>query len=76
MSDKYEGVTHVVHVSTDSGTGCEECSEFVVGIDRFAESVNHYIEVHGYCLLHVGSEWAGEASDGAPINATVAVLGR
>ena len=75
MPDRYEGIGHVVHVSTGVGGSCEDCDERV-GAERFAESVNHYIEAHGYRLLHVGTEWGAEAEDGGPVNYTVAVLGK
>ena len=72
--DCYEGIEHVVHISTNIGSCCEHCSERV-GADRFAESVNHYIEKHGYRLLHMGSE-CDTASNGKPCHHTVAVLGK
>ena len=70
----YEGVGHVVHISTNIGTSCEHCSERV-GSDRFAESVNHYLEKHGYKLFHIGSECDLDA-EGKPCHHTVAVLGK
>ncbi len=70
----YENVQHVVHISTDVVRGCEHCSELIGG-DNFAKSVNHYIEQHGYKLLHTGSEW-GRDMDGESCQHTVAVLGR
>lgn len=75
MSDRYEGITHVVHVSTGVGTACEECHASVGG-ELFEFSVNHYIADHGYRLLHVGSEWGAEDHVGSAINYTVAVLGK
>jgi len=65
-------VNHVVHISTNIGTGCEHCSESI-GTDRFAESINHYINEHGYKLLHVGQE-TSEGSAGL-WHHSVAVLG-
>lgn len=72
MSDQAE-VNHVVHISTNIGVSCEHCSESI-GVDRFAESINHYINKHGYKLLHVGQE-TSEGSDGL-WHHSVAVLGR
>ena len=69
-----EGIGHVVHISTNIGTSCEHCSEWV-GTDRFAALVNHYLEKHGYKLLHVGSESDLDA-EGKPCYHTVAVLGK
>lgn len=70
----YEGVQHVVYITTNVGTGCEHCSE-QIGLDRLPESVNHYIGQHGYKLLHVGAE-TSHGSDGKPWHSTVAVLGK
>jgi len=70
----YEGIKHVVYLSTDIGTECKHCSERV-GLDNLAESINHYIEQHGYKLLHVGTETSRD-TDGRPWHSTVAVLGR
>lgn len=72
--DIYAGITHVVHISTNIGKSCEHC-DASVGLDRFAESVNHYIDQHGYKLLHVGAE-TGQNLDGNLWNSTVAVLGK
>jgi hypothetical protein len=51
----YEGVQHVVEINTNIGKGCEHCAQ-EIGTDRFAESINHYIEKHGYKVLHVGTQ--------------------
>jgi hypothetical protein len=66
-------VAAVVTVSTNVGTRCKHCSESI-GLERFAESVTHYIEKHGYQLLHVGSETSLD-HEGKPWHSTVAVLG-
>lgn len=65
----YEGVKHVVRITTHDGTSCEHCNH-PIGSDNFTESINHYIEQHGYKLLHVGSE------TGANLTMTVAMLGK
>ncbi len=70
----YKGIKHVVYISTDIGTGCEHCRASI-GLERYAESINHYIEQHGYRLLHVGQE-TGHDSDGKPWHKTVAVVGK
>ena len=69
----YDGVTHVVHISTNIGTSCKHCTQ-QVGLDRLAESINHYIKKHGYKLLHVGTETSHDQV-GKPWHSTVAVLG-
>lgn len=68
-----ENVKHVVHINTDIGKGCEFC-HFTIGGDRFAESVNHYIEAHGFRLLHVGQETV--SGENSPVAVTAAVLGK
>jgi hypothetical protein len=67
---------HIVHISTRVGTQCEHCTPLVqVGLDDFAKSVNHYIEKHGYTLLHVGTETSHD-SDGKLWHSTIALLGK
>lgn len=70
----YEGINHVIHVSTNIGTSCEHCN-FNIGLDNFAESINHYIEQHGYKLLHTGTETSHDMS-GNPWHSSVALLGK
>ena len=70
----YKGIDHVVHISTDVFTGCIHCS-FAIPGDDFASSVNHYIEKHGYKLLHIGTETRGDDS-GKPWHSSVAILGK
>src|SRR5262245_61197952 len=77
------GTRHVIHLSTDVGTQCEHCGEPVgggwghmgggAGAD-LAKSINHYLEKHGYQLLHVGTETTTD-QDGNPWHCTIAVLG-
>ncbi len=73
-SNLYEGIGHVVHISTNVTTGCEHCRHRIGG-NEFAQSVNHYINEHGYRLLHVGSE-SSDDDEGRLWNFTVAVLGQ
>ena len=40
-----------------------------------ADSINHFIEIHGYHLLHVGTQ-TSHSREGGLSHATVAVLGR
>lgn len=70
----YEGINHVVHISTDEGKSCEHC-DFRVGLENFAESINHYINDHGYKLLHVGQE-SSRDFEGNPFQLTAATLGK
>jgi hypothetical protein len=67
-------IDQIVKISTDIGTGCKHCGESI-GLDRFEESVNHYIKAHNYKLLHVGQETT-YSQEGSPWHSTVAVLGK
>jgi hypothetical protein len=72
-NELYKGISNVVHISTNVQEGCKHCT-FGIGGESIAESINHYIQQHGYKLLHVGSEslpFTGES-----FTATVAVLGK
>jgi hypothetical protein len=70
----YFGVGHVVYISTNIGKGCEHCST-PIRHDEFDRLVNHYIEQHGYKLLHVGAETSHD-NEGKPWHSTVAVVGK
>lgn len=76
MPAKRTGIdaSSVVTVSTDIGQKCNHC-DFWIGLENFDASVNHYIEKHGYRLLHVGSQ-TSHAQEGGLWHSTVAVLGR
>ena len=69
-----ENAESVVHISTNLSGTCEHCSKSIGGsLTDIGESINHYIQEHGYQLLHVGQEtdqYAGELW-----HHTVAVLG-
>lgn len=69
-----EDATGVVTVSTNIGSKCTECDYWVDGSQKFDEGVNHYVQEHGYKLLHVGSE--SSHGDNGIWNSTVAVLGK
>jgi hypothetical protein len=74
MTTRYNGVTHVVHISTSARRGCAECDQLIYG-KHLDWAINHYIENHGYRLLHVGTE-TGRDDDGNLLHSTVAVLGK
>jgi hypothetical protein len=64
-------------ISSNIGRGCEHCGEFLGSVGEntdVSESVNHYVEKHGYKLLHVGAETT-HGSDGKPWHTTIAILG-
>ncbi len=71
----YQGVKHVVHISTDVVSPCEHCGKWDridIGLD---ERVNHYVKQHGYKLLHVGTETSHD-DKGNPWHSTVVVVGK
>ena len=70
----YEDVSHIVYITSNVSKGCEICA-FPIGGDKFAESINHYIEKHGYKLLHAGSETIPDMM-GNPFHVTVALVGK
>ncbi|HXT69381.1 MAG TPA: hypothetical protein VN700_06490 [Vicinamibacterales bacterium] len=70
----YEGITNVVEISSNIGRGCQHCDQFV-GLEKFAESITHYITKHGYRLLHVGTQ-SELGDDGKPLHHTVAIVGK
>jgi hypothetical protein len=76
MSDRNgsQSVRHVVHISTNHLKPCEHC-EAMIGLENWAESVNHYVDQHGYTVLHVGTETTHD-QEGRPWHATVAVVGK
>jgi len=71
----YDGVGKVVEVSTNIGSGCADCGTWLDGSEKFSESINHYIQQHGYRLLHVGGDTT-HGNDGTPWHNTLAVLGK
>ena len=73
-----EKVKHTVALSTNSIGGCDECHDPFsdsATADYLTAGINHYIEKHGYTLLHVGTET--EHHDGKSLwSSTVAILGK
>lgn len=53
---------------------CEHCGHEFTEYAGFAGQVNHYLEQHGYTLLHVGAESSRDYNTGQPYHSTVAVL--
>lgn len=76
MANKYEGIEHIVQVNTVVEMRCEHCDFWTGGSERFAQSLNHYIEAHGYRLLHVGSDTSTNLEDGSAWPFTVGILGK
>ena len=71
------GIQYVTYVSTNIGRSCEHCGYeigYSTGRHDLADSINHYIQKHGYKLLHVGTETSHD-DHGKPWHSTDAVLG-
>jgi hypothetical protein len=69
-------VKRTTQISSNIGRGCEHCGHGIGALDDgdVSDGINHYIEEHGYHLLHVGQE-TNHGPDGKPWHNTVAVLG-
>lgn len=64
-------------VSSNIGRGCEHCRDFMGEIGEttnVSDAINHYIEKHGYEVIHIGQE-TNHGPDGKPWHNTVAILG-
>ena len=68
-------MNQIVYISTNLGTACKECPEFIDGTQDFEGSVNHYLHEHNYKIAHIGTETI-EGSNGEPWHTTVAVLSK
>jgi hypothetical protein len=69
------GVQHIVYISTNESKLCEHCHATGLGLEHFAQSVNHFTEKHGYRVFHIGTETSYD-SEGKPWHSTVAVVGK
>ena len=67
-----QDVKHTVALSSDVARGCDHCDEMIG--ENVTASINHFIQVHGYRLLNVGTETTRD-SDGNLRHSTVAILG-
>ena len=83
-TDELPGLTEIqktVQLSSAIGKSCEECSaehspEFLFSDpEDVGAQVSHYIEAHGYQLLHIGQQ-TGRDQAGHPWQTTVAVVGK
>jgi hypothetical protein len=76
MPDTLREIKSTVALTTNAGAfRCEACGENIFGDDvrGLSRAINHYIDEHGYELLHVGTE-TQRANEGLWHHA-VAVLG-
>ena len=72
-----EKIKRTTQVSSNIGTSCDHCNERIGAFELSGDitpSINHYIEAHGYCLLHVGTQTSHD-TNGQPWQSTVAILG-
>lgn len=67
-------VNSIVRISSNISEGCKHCATKIGG-DDYADSVNHYIQEHGYRLLHIGTETV-MGPECEAWHTTVAVLGK
>ena len=67
-----QDVKRTVKLSSDATHTCDHCSEMLG--EGVTGSINHFIEVHGYRLLNVGTETTRDR-DGNLRHSTVAILG-
>ncbi len=74
-------IQKTIQLSSAVGKPCEECSaeqspEFLFsGPEDVGAQVSHYIEAHGYQLLHIGQQ-TGRDQAGHPWQTTVAIVGK
>ena len=76
-SGNLDEIKKIIHISSANEPSCEFCNtnhiyERLYNIDY---AVNHYIEKHGYKLLHIGSEMHRD-DEGNLLTHTVAVVGK
>lgn len=67
-----DNVKRTTELASNISRGCEHCDKLVGG--DVSDGVNHFIEEHGYRLLHVGTE-TSHNMDGKLWHSTVAILG-
>jgi len=76
---EYTNLLKTVHLSSAVGMAGEECPpedspDFLdTAPEDVGAQINHYLEVHGYELLHVGQQ-TGRDQAGHPWQMTVAVV--
>jgi hypothetical protein len=83
-SSESAGLNHIlkaVQLSSALGQPCEECRpedspDFLYSEpENVAAQISHYVETHGYELLHVGQQ-TGRDQAGHPWQTTVAIVGK
>lgn len=72
----YEGIQHVVQIRSEVTSGCKVC-QTAISLDDFDARINHYIEQHGYKILHIGTQTEKSYEfDGQLWHSVIAVLGK
>lgn len=77
----FTNILKTVQLSSAIGKACEECApedspEFLfTNPDDVGAQVSHYMEIHGYELLHIGQQ-TGRDQAGNPWQTTVAIVGK
>ena len=76
---KIGDVKHVIEITSDKAGPCVVCQRPPLQLEpgslvSVAERVNHYIEAHGYRLLHIGQQSSWDRN-GQQWQSTVAMLG-
>ena len=72
----FTGLKHVIRVDSDDTPTCQLCADGLQADSTVAEAINHYIEAHGYRLLHIGTETSIEYETAALWHITVAFSGK
>ncbi len=70
-----DAVKEIKVVSTNIYSGCPFGCNIPYNGESFESNVNHYLQEHGYNLIHIGQETSTDA-EGKPYHSTVAVLSR
>lgn len=77
MSD-FDDIKHLIGLSSDAHVPCQECDQLRSGDDfsvaTLVMAANHYVNEHGYRILHIGEETATDHR-GRHQHNTVIVLG-
>jgi len=68
-----QSVNEIKVISTNILESCKHGCKLPYGGEFFEFNVNHYIQDHGYKVLHIGQESTFD-EEGKPYHSTIAVL--
>lgn len=68
----YEGIKEVIQITPQNITRCEKCNYLP---NNLADAINHYLSIHGYKLLHIGTQ-SSLHSNGELVHDITALLGK